>query len=176
MRRSYRRRSSGRPLRGMDWGNQYTTAGGNGIQIGPSGASYSWLLDPITASSEYVDPTIMAVRFSWLLMGPAAAYASGGQVVAGIMTFTSPNGALPTGFGVGPASSAYLDWMLRSVSWLPQNGNANLAVFFHNENPQNCYTKAKRRLGNGKGLLLVIENLTGQTIQARYDCRYLLKE
>jgi len=165
----FTRRSSGRPLRGMDWGGQRGQAGG----VPDNGIAASWILTPADAMSGYVDPTIMAIR--GLISLRLTANALGGWAGAGVINWSGVQGAtaVPTQLP-DPILSPNLDWMWRGVypvpGGAPQNSNYDTVI----ENIY--YSKARRRLGNTEGLLLVVSNDTGVTVEFAWDFRYLLKE
>jgi len=190
---------SARPRRPMDWG-AYAF---HGTLDNPGGtvetSTCGWIISPDEIQKRFTDPTVMGLRVncSMIVSATSVTRATG---TAGTSAF-NPSGV---GFGVidwtgvpflevinttdtnaappNPCphifSNGNLDWMLRNpFNVVPgQPSGTQYGVF--------CDTfvisKARRRMGNTKGLLWVISNAASAsgtaTLNYSFDVRYLLKE
>ena len=161
-------RRSGRPVRGMDWGGQSLAI--NGVSSGATSSTY--VLLPSVVRADYVDPTIMATRMTFGIYLPASS--AGGLVAAGVIAWSDINDVVPSD-PPGPITNVNQDWIIRQVFAIPPSypggfiGGPSLDTAY--------YSKARRRLGNDRGLLLVVENFaTGVSLNYAVDVRFLLKE
>jgi hypothetical protein len=155
------------------------------LEVG-SGASpviqCAWAVDPVNLRTFYTDPTLMATR--WFLSmqyrgaSPPAQriFAAVGLIAWSDIDFQAPaQGECP-----GPITHCDLDWINRFVFQFPEltapgtGGPFGLWDTVH-------MSKAKRRLGNDRGILASFESFslspsTGESVSYGMDVRCLIKE
>ncbi len=166
-RRSRSGSRSSRPRRPMDWG--YGRVSSITLQ-GSTTAAY--ILPPTVARSTYTDPTIMRLIVKFVTRNQGSIVSPGGVVVAGIIAWDDINDTpddIPN-----PAIFGELDWMIR----VPIGMVTGQTVAVHwNQDDVFTTSAAKRKLGNTKGLLLVVgSDGNAGAHDWTVDCRYLLKE
>ncbi len=161
--------NSGRPRRPMDWecGELDSTLTANSKEC-------KWLIPPSALRDGYTDPTLMA-SMVWLQMsvtvpGPDSSSVSG----FGIIVVSAFSDVDPFGDGCpGPLTDCSADWVC--LAFNPVAVNTAAPVTFTASDYHDRMSKAKRRLGNDKGILLVGETLvTSARIHAHVRC--LIKE
>ncbi len=170
MRSRSARRSSGRPLRPMDWGSGQIRANFTGTTV-----SAGWLLAPLIARGDFVDPTIMrCITRHMTKYNGGVPLTTGGEVGMGIIAWDHVNNSIPSDIP-GPVSDGNVDWMIRSVIIVPDQ--APVGFLAYQQDDVFAESSAKRRLGNQAGLLWVLQStVPSAAFFVGSDCRYLLKE
>jgi hypothetical protein len=158
----------------MDWEN-----GRVSCFMGPGNTlCRDWIVFPTVLRDGYTDPTLMASR--WFV---AAANNSQGQefiagaaIGIGLIVWSSKDDSIPSAAATPlPLSDGELDWVNRWVIPIPQ-GQSSLETIY-NELDNVHLSKAKRRLGQDNGILLVAETkLLSNSWGISTDVRCLIKE
>ncbi len=164
----YARRTSSRPRR-MDWGSAEVVA-----TISAFNNDRGWYLDPETQRSSFVDPTVIRHLFSTVIHQNTNNFGAAGLVAVGLIAWDGIDATLPTP-SPRPISDGNLDWIMRHVQGVPPFQQAGALYTF-----PNCdmlyQSKAMRKLGNDKGLLVCWEVTAGASFTFVSDIRFLLKE
>jgi hypothetical protein len=93
----------------------------------------------------------------------------------GIIPWNSINDVTPVGTTPNPNDGS-LDWMIRSTILVPTATGTTTPAVIYQQDDTFAQSAAKRRLGNDKGLLMVIWSESDANMQVAMDVRYLLKE
>jgi hypothetical protein len=132
---------------------------------------------------DFTDPTLMASR--WFMnfgRDTAGAITEPVQLAMGLIAWSDHDGAPPIEAELpGPLSDCNLDWINRYVITFPATTVSNPSDGPGPTWDNTHLSKAKRRLGNDRGLLLVFEagSETSSVIEqfnATVDVRCLIKE
>ncbi len=177
-----RRNYTARPRRPMDWiaGEiDSSTAGGAGTP-----PVCAWLCEPKVLAEHFTDPTAMAVRV-WGSARPLQTTVPVSAFAFGVIAWnfvTDPTTGLavlpnpcPRLINTGPQGCQDEDWMYQ---WLlpSAGGETSSATFLRYINDgDDRISKARRRLGNDKGLLLVAQGV-GVAYDFHVHVRALIKE
>ncbi len=158
---------SARPARPMDW--EFVQA----AQVLPSSSIAGvWVVLPSRIRNTYTDPTLMASR--WFLgMRASVATGSAGFAGFGLIAWDATTDAIPSPLP-DPIQDGELDWINRAIA--PLVGvPAETSIDWNLDNVH--LSKAKRRLGANKGILLVFSTVASSgSIRFGADVRCLIKE
>ncbi len=158
---------SARPARPMDWecAQAAVTLTGNSIAC-------TWIVLPSRVREGYTDPTLMASRWfvsARILTGGASltSFVGWGLIAWDSTTDADPNPC------PDPIANCDLDWINRYVVPVPFSPVGTII-----EQPfDNVHlSKAKRRLGQDRGILLVFSQVGGFDVALGADVRCLIKE
>ncbi len=164
-----------RPRRPMDWIVGHVDS----VDIGQAmlAPTCKWLCDPAELRDEFTDPTLMAVRVAGQV-SPGSATSGQAAFGFGIIAWNfATDGA---GNSLVPTECPRLfDEECQDEDWIYRN----LAVYtsgftgYFTVNGEDGLSKARRRLGNDKGLLLVVQSATAaDQFNFHYHVRALIKE
>ncbi len=170
------RGGSARPRRPMDW----IRGGIDSVGTGQAAQTplCDWLCDPAELRDEFTDPTLMVVRVAGMHQATAA---TGGQAVFGFGIIAWNFATDGAGNSLVPTQCPRLfddecqdeDWIYRSITPYV----AGITGFGQVDGGEASMSKARRRLGNDKGLLLVVQSATaGDVFNYHYHVRALIKE
>jgi hypothetical protein len=156
----------------MDWGGSNSQAAST-ISIGFQSIAAFYVFAPSAVRESFVDPTIMRMLINFNASTPFVTAA--GMIGVGIIAWDDVNDVpddVPS-----PIQDQNLDWM-----WTTYVCRSSEAASINdgsrgNDNITGMYdVSSKRRMGNTKGLLMVVHNYTQQQVQFTYAMRFLLKE
>ena len=183
MRRS-RRSTSSRPLRPMDWVASSFECGVY-ASMPRCSAQALWAVPPSVLQSEFTDPTLMVSR---LRIGAAVRTVGSfsqnlGVLHFGLITWDDVNDIVPADFP-NPFDHGYLDWIGTGFVPITQHSTNTTqdSYGFSTSEDGSGFIKwpAKRRLGNGKGIMLCAKWISGSSGSAdlKWDYYYrgLIKE
>ncbi len=169
---SFRRAASSRgsrPRRPMDW--EYVNVLGAGLAA--NAKTSVQVVSSTELNAEYTDPTLMGALMVCAARSASDNTNSAGVVAFGLIAWDDINNTPPvTTECPGPITNGNLDWILRTA--LPFNGpvgsitSVNLDGQFR--------SKARRRLGSSRTVLLVVEALGLAVTSFTADVRVLIKE
>ncbi len=159
---------AGRPRRPMDWecGNIDAIVGGNKV--------CKWLIPPSELIAGYTDPTLMSTMV-WLTLHTVGASTSNQPIAGfGIIVVTAFSDAAPTGDACpGPVTDCDADWVY--LNFAPAVNGVVVQTTMGSELDRR--SQAKRRLGNDKAILLVLEEFSGlANFNGHAHVRCLIKE
>ncbi len=184
MKRRFASRGSSRPARPMDWECAQTQVTALDVGSNFTGAivAANWIVTPDKIRQDYTDPTLMATR--WFLGFQFSRTAAGGAqdrifAAAGIIAWDSIDDGIPV-FPPGPITHCDLDWINRYVfqfSAGAPSGSGGPGDLWDNVH----LSKAKRRLGNDRGILICFEGFgfnpsEFDKLNIGADVRCLIKE
>ncbi len=173
-----RRMKSSRPVRPMDWECAQSSLVLGTAAFGSKNTVCTYAVLPSNLRQFYTDPTLMASR-AYLAIRSALNQDSGATFAGiGLIAWDDTNDFCSSVDAPDPILDCNLDWINRWVAIFPSGSNAGT---FANPNIFDIthLSKAKRRLGNQKGLLLTFSAYTTgavNTISFGIDIRCLIKE
>jgi hypothetical protein len=164
----------------MDWtGASANGYGGSFVK----GANAAWVLLPTVLRDDFTDPTLMVTRAKWVLWMFTTTNAAGSLYGAGIIDWSSLDDfvfSFSEILAMNPTTRQDMDWIWRVVYLIP--GGMPVGIFAAGQPDSELMSKARRRMGNNKGFLLVIGwNQPDQVIPVSEiawaaDFRFLIKE
>ena len=159
----------GRPRRPMDW-----ECGDEDGQVAVNTKSCRWLVAPSILRDGYTDPTLMSTMV-WHFARILQASAAGSIVALGIIVWNGVTDVDPAGDECpGPITSCEADWVwLMLYPLVP--GSATNTLLETGGQELDRRSQAKRKLGNDKGILLVVETV-GVAADFHVHTRHLIKE
>jgi len=125
-----------------------------------------YVLPPSTVRDFFHDPTLMLSRLVWQIRQGATQATTAGFWGIGLIAWSDVNDTVPTD-PPGPVTDGYLDWIFNHITPVPI-GTA--ALLYGPPDNASIISKAKRRLGDDKGILLCLETvgMTGGAAVAAY--------
>ena len=129
-----------------------------------------YIVLPSEVRDQFIDPTLICTR------GSFAAYAAAAPVMAaiGIIDWMDQDDTPPASADAPSPLTATHDWIWHSFLQVPTGAGATLSTFGQADGID---SKAMRRLGGRKGILLVISNLvTSASFNYLFGVRCLLKD
>ncbi len=162
--------NSGRPRRPMDW------ECGDIERIVPAGTKQcEWLIPPSELKAGYTDPTLMSTMV-WGQSQMTSTGADASSVLGfGLIVVSAFSDVNPTGDDCpGPLTDCDADWV---YLWLAPTAvrTVSTVTYTIGSSDLDRRSQAKRRLGNDKAILLVVESI-GSEFAAHYHARCLIKE
>jgi len=171
---AFRRRAfsgrSARPARPMDWEGAAVSIS----LLGPGLMAAGYILPPSIVRTRYTDPTLMATRIFLQCQNGAQTAGVWGELGFGLIAWTDVNDTAPAPGDIpSPLTNLDADWIWRYVQPIaPGAALDNNGQFLDSVH----MSKAKRRLGNDKGLLMVFHNFAASNAAFYADARCLIKE
>ena len=155
--------------RGMDWAGGQT---GAVISLAPNTFSAGYIVSPSTIRTEYTDPTLVRTRGMAIFGRTQAGFIAG---AIGIIDWPDVDDVTPAAADIPlPASFADMDWI-----WYKHLLGQPVVVSSQLKDIDiEIDSKAMRRLGNRKGILLVVQSLaiSTATFTFGFGARCLLKD
>ncbi len=160
----------------MDWIGSSTAAV---ITVAPGAVNAQYLVLPSEVQEQFTDPTLVRTRGD--LIVTSALFASGFMRAAvGIIPWDDSNDTPPVSPETpSPLSSTSMDWIWHDWIFQPvSTGNLSYQASIGSAGGTAVDSKAMRRLGGRRGILLVLENASTSinSITAMYGFRCLLKD
>ena len=175
-RRGFSLNRSGRPRRPMDWivGDMDSTSS----QAANPTPFCDWLCDPVTMAEQFTDPTLMATRVAIHAAPqsspPSSLHGFGFGIIAWNFATDAAGAALmpqcPRLFGDTCQDE---DWIFK---WLSPRVTGDDSVSGNGGADSVIESKARRRLGNDKGILLVVQTMGSIAFDYHAHVRCLIKE
>ncbi len=163
--------TKGRPSRAarrMDWGAAQAQ-----VDLTAFSCTAAYVLLPTDVRTFFTDPTLIRTLMSTTMLSFAGTTGLAGTVGVGLIAWDDINDTpddVPC-----PITDANLDWVIRHIHPVPTNEPVNTLVTFPQLDMM-FESKAMRRLGNTKGLLLAFENASFGGWSFATDVRFLVKE
>ena len=156
----------------MDWIGAATGAT-QVLAAGTRNAQY--LVLPSELQAQFTDPTLMRTVAQADIRSLVAGTIFG---AVGIITWDDVNDTPPAaGEAPGPFANPNADWLWHSY-FFNANGGLVVQATFSDGFATRADSKARRRLGTHRGILMVVENssLSGQAISCLFGGRCLIKD
>ena len=163
--------SNGRPRRPMDWEcGDYDVS-----NLGVESANCHWAIPPSVFRDGYTDPTLMA-SIIYAQIGPLGASTVSSTFGIGLIVWNGVDDTdPPAGECPQPITNCDADWIWHWI--VPAIAGQGNGFSYQNWSADGLIrSKAKRRLGNDKGLLWASENRGPVAAQLHAHGRFLIKE
>ncbi len=164
-------RGSARPKRAFDWEGSLAA----NTLVPANSLSNFYIVNPSTVRDNYTDPTLVKTRLQLALVNISTGSPAFGAW--GVIEWPDINDNPPAaGESPDPLLRPSMDWIMHNFYSVPFAGTASVLIY-PGGNSTVADSKAKRRLGNEKGILFVISTgIASADVRFQAGARCLLQE